>query len=294
MKASGVEVVGLGLALGFAAGRLCATLARGFRDQTVGGGLLMRAIVAIASSIGVAFMVAPPAVASDVAKSWEKAVVYVAGGPVPGGVAGIKTAKPAGALLFMHGCSGIGTPQQDAHRWAALVSKQGYIVVMPDSMARADRKPSCDPVAKKAGLFPPVHGMRLEEINYAAGQIRKQAWFDGKTLFLMGYSEGAVAAVRSKLAGLRGVIATSWTCTNSLATDFDGVFTPPETPLLTLMHVEDPWFRVPFLKGSCANKIAGRKNARHVVVPGKGHGTYDSAAARNAVVAFLATQAAAP
>ena len=115
-----------------------------------------------------------------------------------------------------------------------------------------------------------------------------------RRFFSWANSEGAVAAVRSKRAGFRGVIATSWTCTNSQAADFDGVFTPPETPVLTLMHVDDPWFRVPFLKGSCANKIAGRKNARHVVVPGEGHGTYDSAAARNAVMAFLATQSAAP
>ena len=100
--------------------------------------------------------------------------------------------------------------------------------------------------------------------------------------------------MRSKLAGFRGVIATSWTCTNSRAADFDGVFTPPETPLLTLMHANDPWFRVPFLKGSCANKIASRKNAGHVVVPEEGHGTYASAAARNAVAVFLAAEAPAP
>jgi hypothetical protein len=40
----------------------------------------------------------------------------VAGGPIPASVAGIKTAKPAGALSFMHGCSGIGSSQQDAQR----------------------------------------------------------------------------------------------------------------------------------------------------------------------------------
>jgi hypothetical protein len=36
--------------------------------------------------------------------------------------------------------------------------------------------------------------------------------------------------------------------------------------LLTLMHVDDPWFQAPHLKGSCATKIADRKNAKHVTV----------------------------
>ena len=231
---------------------------------------------------------------SDVAKSWEKAIVYVGGSARAGGVTKVNLSKPAGVVLFIHGCAGIGPPEHDAQRWAALISKQGFTVVLPDSMARSDRQVSCDPIAKKGGLFPPLHGMRLEEIRFAAEQIRKQPWFDGKNLFLMGYSEGAIAAVRSKLEGFRGVVATSWSCTNAKAPDFDGVFTPPGTPLLTLMHVDDPWFQAPHLKGSCATKIADRKNAKHITVPGTGHGTYDNAAARNAVVAFVKANAVAP
>jgi hypothetical protein len=110
----------------------------------------------------------------------------------------------------------------------------------------------------------------------------------------MGYSEGAVAAVRSKLAGFRGVIATSWTCTNAKAADFDGIFAPADTPVLTMMHADDPWFKAPHLAGSCASKMSGRKNAMHVVVPGTGHGTYDSDVARKAVANFIKTNLAGP
>jgi hypothetical protein len=54
---------------------------------------------------------------------------------------------------------------------------------MPDSMARNDRKPSCDPMTMRGGLFPPVYGMRLEEIKFASDEIRKQPWFDKKIFF---------------------------------------------------------------------------------------------------------------
>ena len=56
----------------------------------------------------------------------------------------------------------------------------------------------------------------------------------------MGFSEGAIASVRTKLADFRGVIATSLTCTNAKAPGFDGVFVTPETPVLTLSHESDP------------------------------------------------------
>jgi len=227
----------------------------------------------------------------DVAASWDKGLAYLPGASSATALSKLAPGKPSGAVIFVHGCYGI---DNDARRWSAMMAKMGLVVVLPDSMARTDRKPSCDPVAKKGGLFPPVHGMRLDEIRYAAEQIRKQPWFDGKNLFLMGYSEGAIAAVRSKLPGFRGVIATSWTCTNAKAPDFDGIFVPADTPVLTLMHTDDPWFKAPHLAGSCANKLAGRKNAAHVVVPGAGHGTYDSEVARNAVANFIRTNLAGP
>ena len=120
---------------------------------------------------------------SRVAESWEKAVIYLPGELKPTPRGEIKLDKPTPVALFMHGCAGIG---KDDHAWARLLAEKGLLVVMPDSLARTDRQPSCDPAKLKGGLFPPAAAMRLEEISYATGQIRKQSWFDGKNLFLMG------------------------------------------------------------------------------------------------------------
>jgi dienelactone hydrolase len=222
---------------------------------------------------------------TQVAQSWEKAVVYLPHTSQPVSMDKIKTDKAYPVVIFMHGCGGMESGP-DNHGWAKLLASEGLLVVMPDSLARTDRKPSCDPKTKTGGLFPPVHGMRLEEIKYASEQIRARPWFDGKNLFLMGYSEGAVAAVRTELSGFRGVIASSWTCTNTKAPALDGIYLPPETPLLTLAHEDDPW-RTNDNRGSCAQKMSGRMNGQHITVPGKGHGTYDSTEARQAVVQFV-------
>ena len=223
---------------------------------------------------------------TQVAQSWERAVVYLPRTSQPVSLDQIKTDKAYPVAIFIHGCDGI-APNADNQAWAKLLASQGLLVVMPDSLARSDRKPSCDPKYHRSGLFPPVHGMRLEEIKYASNQIRSQPWFDGKNLFLMGFSEGAIAVVRTKLSGFRGVIASSWTCTNTKTPAFDGIYLPPETPLLTLAYEEDPHYQEEHLRGSCADKMAGRASSHHVTVPGKGHGTYDSEVAREAVVQFV-------
>ncbi len=223
---------------------------------------------------------------TDVKKSWDKAVIILPNTYRTTEINKVKLDKPYPVAIFMHGCGGIESGSENLD-WAKLIAKQGLVVIMPDSLARNDRKPSCDPKAKKGGLFPPVHDMRLEEIKFAFDEVKQQSWFDGKNLYLMGFSEGAVAAVRTRLEGFRGVIATGWTCTNTKAPAFDGIFLPKETPLLTINNAEDPWFTADHLKGSCESKFAGRLNAQNLTIPGKDHGTYHSEKARQAVIDFL-------
>jgi hypothetical protein len=103
----------------------------------------------------------------------------------------------------------------------------------------------------------------------------------------MGFSEGAIAAVRTRLTAFRGVIATGWTCTNTKVPAFDGIFLPPETPLLTINYSDDPWYTTENVRGSCEGKFAGRSNAQNLTIPGSGHGTYSNEKARQAVVNFI-------
>ena len=227
---------------------------------------------------------------TDVKSSWDNAVIYLANTTNPTKVNQVKLDKAYPVAIYMHGCNGIADPSVENRSWAKLLSQQGLIVIMPDSLARNDRKPSCDPRTMKGGLFPAVHAMRLEEIKFAYDEVRKQPWFDGKNLFLMGWSEGAVAAVRTGLPGFRGVIATGWTCTNTKMPSFDGIFLPRETPLLTINYTDDPWYTAENLRGTCESKFADRLNAQNLTLLGRGHGTYYSEQARQTVANFIKQQ----
>jgi hypothetical protein len=102
----------------------------------------------------------------------------------------------------------------------------------------------------------------------------------------MGHSEGGVAAARTKLEGFSGIIISGWRCTHTKNPGFDGIFAPPDTPILTVEWNRDDWSN-DSTRGSCADKFGEHKKARQVLLPGSGHNVFEQSKAREAVAQFL-------
>jgi dienelactone hydrolase len=218
----------------------------------------------------------------DVKKSWDAARVYVPGNRSETTPDKVKVEKPLPVVIYIHGCSGL---TYESFSWGEYIRDLGYIALLPDSFARRSES-NCDPKTKKGGTFPKAHAMRQEEIRYAFEQVKNSPWADAHNVFLMGHSEGGVAAARTRLTGFSGIIISGWRCTNTKNPGFDGIFAPLETPVLTLEWARDDW-QNDATKGSCSDKFGERKNARQVLFPGNGHNVYEQRAARDAVTQFL-------
>lgn len=219
---------------------------------------------------------------TDVKKSWDSAMVYLPGNSSATTPEKIRVEKQLPVVILLHGCTGI---NYESTSWGKYIAELGYIAILPDSMARRIET-NCDPKTKKSGKFPQAHAMRQEEIRYALDQVRKSPWADTKNVFLMGYSEGGTAASRTKLEGFSGIIISGWRCTNTKNPDFDGIFAPLETPILTLEWTRDDW-QTEVTKGSCSEKFGARRKARQVLFTGSGHSVFDQRAAREEVTLFL-------
>lgn len=176
------------------------------------------------------------AYSAGTAATWERAQVFLPDTAEPATLDAIPGNARYPVAIFLHSCAGI---SGEEHDWARLLASEGLLVILPDSYARPGRPSNCGDISIHGGPHPEVHAWRQDEIDYAREQLASQSWFDGKTLFLMGYSEGAIAAVRSPRDGFTGVIATSWTCTDSESPALAGIALPSHTPLLTLMHEAD-------------------------------------------------------
>lgn len=228
---------------------------------------------------------ASSAYAQDVEKSWSDAVVYVPGKTFTTTVSKVSVEKPMPVVIYLHGCAGINRTHDAS--WASLLTEQGFIVVMPDSLARPGRIPNCDPKLKGGNAFPNAFKYRQQEIGYALEQTQKASWADKRNIFLMGFSEGGIATAQSAHDGFAGRIIMGWTCTNKNNPDFDGIYSTKDSPVLAIASENDDWRIGKATAGNCANKAQGRSNFKQIDIPGSEHTTYGSDAAQNAVKSFL-------
>jgi len=233
-------------------------------------------------------MIVGPAYASPdgVEKSWDKATVYVPGKWFPTSIDKISVDRPMPVIIYLHGCVGIARDHDGM--WAEYLTTQGFIVVLPDSMARPSRYHNCDPRQRRGNLWPQAHEYRLQEIAHALDRVMTSTWADKKNVFLMGHSEGGIAVARSQHSEFAGKIILAWGCTSSKP-EFDGIFAPKHVPVLSVAYMDDEWRKGTHNEGTCGAKAQDRTNFRAVDLPGRWHATAGDIHARQAVKEFLNT-----
>lgn len=217
----------------------------------------------------------------EISKSWDGAVVYVPSNFSPKTPATVKTDTPMPVVILMHGCAGIGAHEK---KWAETLSRQGFIVAMPDSFAIPNRPRNCDPSSHTANLgLVPVNDLRPAEAEYAMAQLRQQPWADKDRVFLMGHSEGAMAAYLTPESGFRAIVLSGFPCAAR-----GGVRAKFDTPVIALNWEKDPYFvNSPFKKCVQTPAWNRRTNATELMLPGAGHATAFEPAAQAAVIRFL-------
>jgi dienelactone hydrolase len=215
----------------------------------------------------------------DISKSWENAQVQVPGSFFTKSVVNVSTDKPLPTVILMHGCTGI--HQQDITLARDLTS-QGFIVVMPDSLAIPKRVINCNVKTNTPHLrLVPVENIRPEEIKYAVKQLQQLSWADKNNIFLIGHSEGAMGASIVREAGLSGIIISGFTC-------FFGIHAYPDTPVLAINFEKDPWLSK-ISNRQCKDAWGDRTNAQQIILPGAGHDTYNLPFVKQEIVSFLKT-----
>jgi len=228
-------------------------------------GLILLAMVA-----GVTWPAVPTALADDeVERTWIQALVYLPGDDEESGhrMADLSPADllpddgPVRVLVYAHGCAGIGKPSR--HIGQAL-ARRGWLVVQPDSFARRNKPKSCDAVWRIGGLHRAVLGWRQAEISHALNRLSDLGVADSADIFLMGFSEGAIAVATFRGQPVRGRIIEGWTC-HAGWPEYRGLNAPLDEPVLALVGARDPWFRAPVLHGDCGAYMTGRQGGRSIV-----------------------------
>ena len=193
-------------------------------------------------------------------------------------------ARRYAVVLYLHGCTGIGN-----FTFMRALAGAGYVVVAPDSLARRFRPLQCDPRTNTGGHNLFVYDFRGAEISYALQRLRGYRWVDWSNLFLVGTSEGGVAAALYRGDEFRARVITQWTCVG--APLVRGIDAPPETPILAIVRGHDPWYdpaRTTGQRGDCGLFMAGRPGSRSIVLDGSAsHDVFKSPDIVREILRFL-------
>ncbi|SLN29666.1 Dienelactone hydrolase family protein [Oceanibacterium hippocampi] len=180
------------------------------------------------------------------------------------------------AVLFMHGCDGIGGEEEAAR---ILFMEWGYATFIPDSFARAGRRSNCATADFATSRAPESHDYRLQELAYGIQALHSLSWIDHDRIFAYGFSEGGMAVARYEGNGLSGRVITGWHCRG--IGPYDGIGAPRDTPLLAILGDRDPWYAAK--PGEhCGQVFDGRADAESIILPGNGHAILNSPDLANA------------
>lgn len=207
-------------------------------------------------------------------------MVFLPRTSTPTGVSSLVSQPAAPVVIALHGCTGLSSLPSIGPGLASL----GYIVVMPDSLARADRagRFTCSGTTIGTGNLD-IYDKRVEEAVYAIAQVQGQPWYDGRHLLLLGHSEGGYAVAQKGYTGISAAAISGYWCTLGLPV-------AQVAPTLTVNYDQDPFYygRPGIGVPSCAG---GPPGSLHEVLAGASHAAFELEPGRSFLRAFAEAQA---
>jgi len=209
--------------------------------------------------------------------------------------------KKAPVVVYMHG-SGQAIDRSSEfpklkwdYGYGEWVTQAGYIFVAPDSYGMKDRPSFSSPVPKEN--YEHVHNIRQAEIAQAARSLVTQSYANTDEMYLLGVSEGAMAAARYHGKEFKGRLVVSWSCEPGYFTDYPKVGAGSKNPFLNIIGARDFYFGkdAPYSTGyakntgNCAThlSVGNYKNARVIIYPESGHGVSYNQYIKGDIQSFL-------
>ena len=190
-------------------------------------------------------------------------------------------------ILYMHGCTGQG--RLDTLR---AFARAGFAVIAPNSFARRYRPLQCSPSKQTGGQNIFVFDFRLVEISYALQRMAPLSWINNDRLFLVGTSEGGVAAALYRGEEFRARIIAQGPCHG--APFIRGLAAPKGEAVLAIVRSDDPWYqpdRTQGQLGDCSAFFKTPARSRSLVIDGgAAHDVWGHVGAMRAALDFLRGQ----
>jgi len=192
-------------------------------------------------------------------------------------------------ILYMEGSK----PFANGDLFRRWVVESDCIFFAPDSYASPDRLTYVSPVSKD--IYEQVHSYRQAEISQFVSRVDELPIINQDNMFLMGNSEGALAAARYSGREFIARIVLGYSCEPGYYTDFPEIGADFENDaFLNIIGADDFYFGSKNIWnseydniGNATNALEGFKNAKVVVLPNTGHDLTKNQFTKPEIISFI-------
>ncbi len=196
--------------------------------------------------------------------------------------------KNVPTLFFMHGSAGL----RKGAVYRKWVVEEGFIFFSPNSF-RVKKRPTYETPAKLK-KYEKVHNFRQAEIYYCLERLSELNFIDIKNIFLMGNSEGGLAAAAYKDKNFKGRIITAYSCENGYYSKDFKIGASKSEPILNIIGTHDEFFSNDSkptkdyeVQGHCTNALRKYRNAKVIILPQTKHDITTNIYVKNDILNFL-------
>ncbi|RXK12498.1 hypothetical protein CP965_07895 [Halarcobacter mediterraneus] len=198
------------------------------------------------------------------------------------------TNKKFPLVLFIHGSSGLnkGTVYR---KW---IVEQGFIFICPNSL-KIDNRPTYK-TPDKISAYEKVHKLRQAEIVFNINKIKNFDFIDKNNIFLMGNSEGGLAAAAYKGKEFKARIITAYSCENGYYSKDFKIGAKKSDPILNIIGTNDEFFSKKSeaskdykVEGHCTKALKKYKNAKVVILAQTKHDITQNGYVKDDIISFL-------
>jgi len=194
-------------------------------------------------------------------------------------------------VLYMHG-SGDFIRGDTYREW--ICNDLGFAFICPRSHILKNRPTYVSPAPKKQ--YKKVHRLRQAEIKFSSKKIKKIKWIDKKNIFLMGNSEGALAAGIYPGDEFKARVILAWSCEDGYYSQDTHIGSKKHEPILSIIGTEDEYFGINSeftntkkhkIQGHCIEALLEHGNSKVVVLPKTKHNLTDNPYTKYEIINFL-------
>ena len=201
----------------------------------------------------------------------------------------VQADKAYSTLLYMHGSSGL--YKGDLYR-KFIVEELGFVFFAPDSYRIKNRPTYQSPTSLKK--YMKVHRVRIAEIQYNYEKLIQLDYVDNDNVFLMGNSEGGLAAAIFKSTKFKGRIITAFSCESSYFYKNFKLGSQKDEPFLNIIGTHDQFFAKESslnkeykVKGHGIDKLKNYENAKVVILTKTKHDLTTNIYVKDEILTFL-------